>query len=94
MLLFIPHFIVFRRKYSSSQDVIKLLCQNFCRNEIESVVGKENLGSDVMCSACQMAVVWIENQLRQNKMKHLVLQYGNQVTAFVQGIEYCEAKGG
>ncbi|AQK41995.1 Aspartic proteinase A1 [Zea mays] len=46
---------------------------------IESVVGKENLGSDVMCSACQMAVVWIENQLRENKTKELILQYANQL---------------
>lgn len=33
-----------------------------------------------MCSACQMAVVWIENQLRENKTKELILQYANQVT--------------
>ncbi|WVZ96176.1 hypothetical protein U9M48_041845 [Paspalum notatum var. saurae] len=46
---------------------------------IESVVGKENLGSDVMCSACEMAVVWIENQLRENKTKELILQYANQL---------------
>jgi phytepsin len=46
---------------------------------IESVVGKENLGSDVMCSACQMAVVWIENQLRENKTKEMILQYANQL---------------
>jgi len=46
---------------------------------IESVVGKENLGSDVMCTACQMAVVWIENQLRENKTKEIILQYANQL---------------
>jgi hypothetical protein len=27
-----------------------------------------------------MAVVWIENQLRENKTKELILQYANQVT--------------
>jgi hypothetical protein len=54
--------------------------KTFCSEGIESVVGKENLGSDVMCSACQMAVVWIENQLRENKTKELILQYANQVT--------------
>ncbi|MDK0764165.1 pepsin-like aspartyl protease, partial [Clostridium perfringens] len=48
-------------------------------NGIESVVDKENVGSDVMCSACQMAVVWIENQLRENKTKELILQYANQL---------------
>ncbi|CAN6358470.1 unnamed protein product [Urochloa humidicola] len=46
---------------------------------IESVVGEENLGSDAMCSVCEMAVVWIENQLRQNKTKELILQYANQL---------------
>ncbi|VAH02010.1 unnamed protein product [Triticum turgidum subsp. durum] len=48
-------------------------------NGIESVVGKENVGSDVMCTACEMAVVWIENQLRENKTKELILQYANQL---------------
>jgi phytepsin len=36
-------------------------------NGIESVVGQENVGADLMCTACEMAVVWIENQLRENK---------------------------
>ena len=56
---------------------------NLGSNGIESVVGKENLGSDVMCTACEMAVVWIENQLRENNTKELILQYVNQVTTFV-----------
>lgn len=58
----------------------KLSSTIFCSEGIESVVGKENLDSDVMCTACQMAVVWIENQLRENKTKELILQYANQVT--------------
>ncbi|XP_013585440.1 PREDICTED: aspartic proteinase A1-like [Brassica oleracea var. oleracea] len=38
---------------------------------IESVVDKENAKSsngvsDAACSACEMAVVWIQSQLRQN----------------------------
>jgi hypothetical protein len=56
---------------------------NFGSNGIESVVGKEKVGADVMCTACEMAVVWIENQLRENKTKELILQYANQVTTFV-----------
>uniref|UniRef100_A0A0E0PH77 Aspartic proteinase n=1 Tax=Oryza rufipogon TaxID=4529 RepID=A0A0E0PH77_ORYRU len=48
-------------------------------NGIESVVDKENLGSDAMCSVCEMAVVWIENQLRENKTKELILNYANQL---------------
>ena len=55
---------------------------NLDSNGIESV-GKENVGSDLMCTACEMAVVWIENQLRENNTKELILQYVNQVTTFV-----------
>jgi len=70
----------------------KLSCKIFCSKGIESVVGKENLGSDVMCSACEMAVVWIENQLRENKTKELILQYANQVTKLMMiycGFSFC-----
>uniref|UniRef100_A0ACD5W2F3 Uncharacterized protein n=1 Tax=Avena sativa TaxID=4498 RepID=A0ACD5W2F3_AVESA len=49
------------------------------RNGIQSVVGKENVGSDLICSACELAVVWIENQLRENQTKELILQYVNQL---------------
>ncbi|XP_047096298.1 aspartic proteinase-like [Lolium rigidum] len=48
-------------------------------NGIESVVGQENVGADLMCTACEMAVVWIENQLRENKTQELILQYVNQL---------------
>ncbi|KAK1661759.1 hypothetical protein QYE76_049918 [Lolium multiflorum] len=48
-------------------------------NPIESVVEKEKRGSDLLCTACEMAVVWIQNQLRQNQTKELILQYVNQL---------------
>ncbi|CAD6231776.1 unnamed protein product [Miscanthus lutarioriparius] len=48
-------------------------------NPIESVVEKQNLGSDLFCTACEMAVVWIQNQLRENKTKELILNYANQL---------------
>nr|CAB3502834.1 unnamed protein product [Digitaria exilis] len=48
-------------------------------NPIESVVEKEKLGSDLFCTACEMAVVWIQNQLRENKTKELILNYANQL---------------
>jgi phytepsin len=51
-----------------------------CSNPIESVVEKEKRGSDLLCTACEMAVVWIQNQLRQNQTKELILQYVNQVS--------------
>ncbi|KAF0916973.1 hypothetical protein E2562_015138 [Oryza meyeriana var. granulata] len=48
-------------------------------DNIESVVEKEKVGSDLSCTACEMAVVWIQNQLRQNKTRELILQYANQL---------------
>ncbi|KAL9250929.1 Aspartic proteinase A1-like protein [Drosera capensis] len=52
---------------------------------IESVVDKENDGKssgivrDAMCSACEMAVVWMQNQLQQNQTQELILNYANQL---------------
>ncbi|KAK8948415.1 Aspartic proteinase oryzasin-1 [Platanthera zijinensis] len=51
---------------------------------IESVVedngGKFGLGkSDPMCSACEMAVVWMQNQLKQNKTLEVILNYVNEL---------------
>lgn len=37
------------------------------------------LQSDAMCSACEMAVVWMQNQLRQNQTKEHILNYINEV---------------
>jgi phytepsin len=48
-------------------------------NPIESVVEKQKIGSDLFCTACEMAVVWIQNQLRENKTKELILNYANQL---------------
>ncbi|XP_039048565.1 aspartic proteinase-like [Hibiscus syriacus] len=51
---------------------------------IESVVndtaGKDsgNLG-DAMCSVCEMAVVWAQNQLKQNQTQENILEYVNQL---------------
>ncbi|XP_044963501.1 aspartic proteinase-like [Hordeum vulgare subsp. vulgare] len=50
-------------------------------NQIESVVNKkEKRGSDLLCTACEMTVVWIQNQLRKNQTEELILQYANQVS--------------
>lgn len=51
---------------------------------IESVVDSDNNGDshglrDEMCSACQMAVVWMQNQLRRNQTEEKILDYINQV---------------
>lgn len=47
---------------------------------IESVVGEKNgVLSDAMCSACEMAVVWAQNQLKQNQTQEHVLEYVNEL---------------
>ncbi|CAI9264138.1 unnamed protein product [Lactuca saligna] len=50
-------------------------------SNIETVVGKENdgLGDTVLCEACEMAVVWMQNQLRQSATKEAVLSYVNKL---------------
>lgn len=52
---------------------------------IESVVdenaGKSSSGvGDAMCTACEMAVVWMQNQLRKNETEDQIIDYVNQVT--------------
>ncbi|KAE8769435.1 aspartic proteinase-like [Hordeum vulgare] len=48
-------------------------------NQIEYVINKkEKRGSDLLCTACEMTVVWIQNQLRKNQTEELILQYANQ----------------
>ncbi|WCJ32959.1 Aspartic proteinase [Euphorbia peplus] len=47
---------------------------------IESVVDKEiQRDAGGMCVACEMAVVWMQNQLKKNKTREYVLNYANQV---------------
>ncbi|KAK8914081.1 Aspartic proteinase [Platanthera zijinensis] len=51
---------------------------------IKSVVDKQKHDSssrmeDVFCTACEMAVIWIKNQLRENQTKELILNYANEV---------------
>jgi tetrahydromethanopterin S-methyltransferase subunit C len=54
------------------------------RNVIESVVETtKEKGSDLLCTACEMAVVWMENQLRENATKDRILTYANQVLKII-----------
>ncbi|KAK8618284.1 hypothetical protein V6N13_132280 [Hibiscus sabdariffa] len=51
---------------------------------IESVVEESNSKSSgfrdsTMCPACEMAVVWMQNQLRQNQTQDIILRYVNQL---------------
>ncbi|CAL5344486.1 unnamed protein product [Camellia sinensis] len=51
---------------------------------IESVVDGKNSGRttglrDATCAACEMAVVWMQNQLRQNQTQDRILTYVNEL---------------
>ncbi|KAJ9186052.1 hypothetical protein P3X46_005606 [Hevea brasiliensis] len=51
---------------------------------IESVVEKENkeessIGDDLLCTACEMLVIWVQNQLKQKKTKEAALNYVNKL---------------
>ena len=50
---------------------------------IESVAdehaGRSSGLRDAMCSACEMAVVWMQNQLSQNQTQERILNYANEV---------------
>ncbi|KAE8733172.1 Aspartic proteinase A1 [Hibiscus syriacus] len=51
---------------------------------IESVVEESNnkssgIQDSAMCPACEMTVVWMQNQLRQNQTQDIILNYVNQL---------------
>lgn len=37
------------------------------------------MGDDLVCTACEMLVVWVQNQLKQKGTKDQVFDYVNQV---------------
>ncbi|XP_047250751.1 cyprosin isoform X2 [Capsicum annuum] len=55
----------------------------FISSNIRTVVERENEGSSVgeapLCTVCEMAVVWIQNQLKQQGTKERVLEYVDQL---------------
>lgn len=58
-----------------------------CSIGIESVINENEdasagLHSDGMCHACEMAVVWMQNQLRLNQTQESILNYINEVRLF------------
>ena len=55
-----------------------------CSDKIEMVVDEEfdveaPAGFDVLCTACKMLVMWIQNQLRRQQTKDSVFNYVNEV---------------
>lgn len=55
------------------------ICETMFSMIIESVVDKGSSASDEMCSVCEMAIVWMQNQLRKNETQEKILDYINQV---------------
>lgn len=51
------------------------------RTGIETVVEQDgsSVGSSVLCEVCEMAVVWVETQLKQKETKEKVFEYVNQL---------------
>lgn len=63
-----------------------------CSMGIESVVDEiegrsSGIMHDAMCSACEMAVVWMQSQLQQNQTQEHVLNYVNEVIFCL--VSYC-----
>ena len=72
---------------TSEADLVLADVHFLCSTGIKTVVEKENLeglsaGDKLLCTACQMTVIWIQNQLREKETKDRVLNYVNEVTYF------------
>lgn len=70
--------------YATISMTVVIKWNVFCSTGIESVVDESNGKSsgvlnNAMCSACEMAVVWMQNQLQQNQTQENILQYVNEV---------------
>ena len=55
-----------------------------CNSGIESVAEKEHKekssgGNDLPCTACQMLVIWAQNQLREKETKETAISYLDKV---------------
>lgn len=66
--------------------IINEIYTSLCSAGIRSVVDEMNVGKtssgltdDPMCSVCEMAVVWMQNRLRQNETQERILNYVNEV---------------
>ncbi|RRT85259.1 hypothetical protein B296_00003879, partial [Ensete ventricosum] len=66
---------------------VKIIGILLCSTDIQSVLEKQkdrtSANHDVLCTACEMAVIWIENQLRRNQTKERILAYANEVASLL-----------
>lgn len=53
-----------------------------CSMKIQSVVddGASGILNDAMCSACEMAAVWMQSELSQNETQERILAYAAEVS--------------
>ena len=50
---------------------------------VEKENGEESsVGDNPLCTACEMLVVWVQNQLKQKGTKERILNYVNEVSNF------------
>ncbi|PSS00343.1 Aspartic proteinase [Actinidia chinensis var. chinensis] len=71
-------------KICSQLGLCTLIRDQSVSSNIKQVVEEENkedvdLGDDLFCAACQMLVVWVQNQLKQKNTKDQVFDYVNQL---------------
>jgi phytepsin len=69
-------------KVCTSLGLCQFVADDLSEPGIASVVGKDDalsMGNDPGCSVCEMAVVWAQNQLKQNKTKDQIDDYLNQL---------------
>jgi hypothetical protein len=68
-----------------------------CSTGIESVVEKENkegssAGDDLLCIACEMLVIWVQNQLREKETKEAAINYLDKVGLHQNPASFSEAQ--
>ena len=59
-----------------------------CSMAIESVLDKNSdetpsSHGSATCTACQMMIVWVQNQLKRNQTEEQILEYINQVSSIL-----------
>ena len=86
VVIILPTFSYVNQATSSLylRVIIKKFRPCLCSMGIESVLdeNKDKTSDgvhDAMCTACEMAVVWMANQLRRNQTEEQILNYVNQV---------------
>ncbi|RWR95150.1 aspartic proteinase [Cinnamomum micranthum f. kanehirae] len=72
------------RKICSQIGLCEFDGAQYVSTGIQTVVERKNrekssVGESALCTACEMAVVWIQNRLKQNQTKEQILNYVNEL---------------